>query len=155
MSLSMPSVQVRMAPMLKQPARARQSSHSREEDLESRVLAGLAFHANGTLMLQDDASRDGQAQARATGFGGEERLQQARHILRRDPGARVLYRKPELGPVHRVASLAGVGVRRAGLRSNKERAIRPQGLDRVQEEVHERLLQLVVIPLEKVRGGLE
>src|ERR1035437_7093968 len=109
MSLSMPSLQVPVTLISEPQSRRRQpglchfqSSGSREQDLEGGALAGLTLHANGTLMLQDDAPRDGQAQAGALGFGGEKRLEQARHILRRNTDACVFDHNPQVWLGHQI-----------------------------------------------------
>src|SRR5512141_1918222 len=102
MSLSMPSVQVRMAPMLEERQRRSQSGRGREKDLEGGALAGLTLRADGAPMFQDDTPRDGQAQAGAMRFGGEKRLEQVGHISRENAVARVLDRNPEVGLVYGV-----------------------------------------------------
>ena len=86
---------------VEEQSRRGQSGRSREQDLEGGALAGAALHADGAPMLQDDAPRDRQAQAGAFGFGGEERLEQAGHVLRRNAGARVFDRNPKLRPGQR------------------------------------------------------
>src|ERR1022692_2420561 len=115
MSLRMPRVQVRMAPIFKKQAQPCQSSGRRESDVEGRAVAGLALHSNRPVMLQDNAPRDRQAQASAVGLGGEEGLEQARQVARRNAGAVILYRYPDAGP-------AG----RNNLRDDRKRAILAQ-----------------------------
>ena len=86
----------------------RESGRGREEDLEGGAFVGLALDGDGAAMLLDDAPGDEQAQAGAVGFGGEERLEQARHVLGRDADAVVLDREPELRAGQRPsAGLAG------------------------------------------------
>src|ERR1035438_8850248 len=129
MSLRMARVQVRMAPSFRKQSQARQSSRSRQKDVEGRAVSGLALDGDGAVMLQDDAPRDGQSEASAFGFGGEEGLEQARQVSRRNAGTVVLHSSPEAGPVGRNS-----------LRGDRERALRPHRVQGVEEEVHKRLL---------------
>ena len=152
----MPSVQVRMAAMLEQRRAHRQSGRSREEDVEGGAFAGLALDGDGAPMFLDDAPGDGQAQAGAVGFGGEERLEQARHILGRNADAVVFDGEPEVRPVAGAAvGLAGAASGREDVSGDREGAVRPHGFEGVKEEVHEGLLQLVIVAVQEVGRGLE
>jgi hypothetical protein len=94
-----------MAPIFSNQSPLPESGRSREQDVEGRAAARLAFHGDGPLMLQDDAPRDGQAQASAIGFGGEEGLEQVGQVSRRDAGTIVFHRDPELSPARGAARL--------------------------------------------------
>src|ERR1017187_2266338 len=118
MSLRMPRVQVRMAPIFRMEPRPRLSGGSREQDVEGRAATRLAFHGDCSLMLQNDAPRDGQAQAGAVGLGGEEGFEQPRQVSRRYAGSVVLHGYPELGPARGVSPPGGPGVGRDEVRGD-------------------------------------
>ena len=82
-----------------------------EEDLEGGAFVGLALDGDGAAVFLDDAPGDEQAQAGAVGLGGEERLEQALHVLGRDADAVILDGEPEVrAGWRRRAGFPGVGL---------------------------------------------
>src|SRR5208282_2309712 len=63
------------------------SDRGGEKDLEGGAFVGLALDADGAVVFLDDAPGDEQAQAGAVGLGGEERFEEALHILGGDADA--------------------------------------------------------------------
>ena len=95
-------------------------------------------------MLVDDALANRQPQARAVFLRREKRLEQPRQIFRRD--ARRRCRGFEFS-----AAVAPSCHRR--FRADSQFAARPHRLDRVEQQVHERLLQLRLVAAHRVGFG--
>ena len=77
----------------------------RQEDFEDRALAEAAGDLDPALVLLDDAidRRQPEPGALANFLGGEERLEYARQMFRRDARARVAYRQTNKLPRPRFA----------------------------------------------------
>ena len=95
-------------------------------------------------MLQRNALADGQPQARAMDFGREKRLEQPVQVFRRNAHAGVLDIDPQL-------PLTTVALHRFGF--DRQHPVRAHRFKRVEQEIHERLLQLRVVAANRVRLG--
>ena len=147
----MPSVQVRGHVGAVRPQSIRRAG----EDLEGGAFVGLALDGDGAAMFLDDALSDEQAQAGAVGLGGEKGLEQARHILGRDADAVIFDGEAEVRAVGGAGGFSGLGAGREDVSGDGEGAVWSHGFEGVKEEVHEGLLQLVIVAVENVGRGLE
>lgn len=141
------------SPVFAEPAL--ESGGKGEKDLEGGAFVGLALDSDGTAMFLDDAPGDEQSQAGAVRFGGEERLEQALHILGRDADAVIFDGKLEVRDVGGLRGLSGHAIGPEDVRRDREGAVWPHGFEGVQEEVHEGLLQLVIVTVQNVGRRLE
>ena len=87
-------------------------------------------------MLPRNALADGQPQARPVYFGREKRLEHSPQIFRRNAHAGVLNVDPQLPP-------AAFALHH--FRVDRQHAVRAHRFERVEQEIHERLLQLRVV----------
>ena len=89
-----------------------------------------------------DALGNREAKARPVFLRREKRLEQPPQVFRRDAHAGVADLNLQLPAVTSVSVL------------DRQRAVRPHRLDRVEQKIHERLLQLKFVPAHRVRRGL-
>lgn len=115
-------------------------SQQREGDRELRAVVDLAGHGDRAAMLLDNPARDREPEAGAICLGGEEWFEETPQILGRNADAIVLDRNLQCR-----RSETGGSIRSANLRRNLQRAIGSHGVQRVKEQVDERLFQLVVV----------
>jgi len=96
-------------------------------------------------MFQRDALADGQPQSRAVLFGREKRLEQMLQIFRRDAHAGVLNVDPQLPRTAFVLHR---------FRFDGQHPVRAHRFQRVEQKIHEHLLQLRVVAAHRVRLGV-
>ena len=106
--------------------------HGGQRDGEARALADRAVAGDRAVVLAHDAVGDRQAEAGALadGFGGEERIVDARDVFARNPGARI-------GDFDDGAIALETG-------GNRQPAAARHRVLGIQEEIEEHLLQLVL-----------
>src|SRR3984893_4291289 len=104
-----------------------------QRELKRRATSHIGARPQAAAMRLDDPPTDGQSHAGSLRFGGEERLENAFGFLSRKPDARVTHRNQELtifGSLRRDAQFT---------------AFILLGLDAIEHEVHQYLLQLHTI----------
>src|SRR5574341_27434 len=109
-------------------------------DPEGRPSACFAFHVDHASVVLNNAVHNSQSQARPLGLGGEERVEQFLHMLRRNSLSRI--GNGNFTPVE----LIGRGL--LIIRGDGDGASVPYGLACVQHQVPEHLAQLLGVSLD-------
>src|SRR5579872_4306311 len=125
-----------------------------QDEAEGGAAVHFTFDVDDAMVLLEDAAGNGKAQAGAFGLGGEERIEQPVNIFRWDADAVVLDSHTQQGLIFLMLQAGDFGVGRDHGGGDVQPAAGFHGIQGIEEEVDESLLQMALIPVNQVwRGG--